>query len=81
MKDLKRFLQDNYPNAQAFNTRNFVGDEMRRVYDNGQIIVDYCDFYDYVEIFGITPEEFESLLDKEKLPFMSFLRTFTEDEM
>ena len=30
---LKRFLQENYPNEQAFNTRNIAGDSMERVYD------------------------------------------------
>lgn len=60
---LKRFLQENYPNEQAFNTRNIVGDSMERVYDKDEIIVDYCYYYSYIEIFGLTDEEFEDLID------------------
>ena len=61
---LKNFLQENYPNAQAFNTRNFVGDVMMKVYDEDGIQVDYCENYNYIEIFGLTDKEFESLLDE-----------------
>lgn len=60
---LKRFLQENYPNEQAFNTRNIAGDSMERVYDKDEIIVDYCYYYSYIEIFGLTDEEFEDLID------------------
>lgn len=61
---LKIFLQENYPNEQAFNTRNIAGDSMERVYDEDEIIVDYCYYYSYIEIFGLTDEEFEDLIDK-----------------
>lgn len=68
---LKRFLQENYPNEQAFNTRNIAGDSMERVYDEDEIIVDYCYYYSYIEIFGLTDEEFEDLIDK-----YGYLKTF-----
>lgn len=61
---LKRFLQENYPNEQAFNTRNIAGDSMGRVYDEDGITVDYCYQYSYIEIFGLTDEEFEDLIDE-----------------
>lgn len=60
---LKIFLQENYPNEQAFNTRNTVGDSMATVYDEDGIIVDYCYYYEYIEIFGLTDLEFEDLID------------------
>ena len=60
---LKRFLQENYPNIQAFDTRNIVGDSMETVYDEDGIIVDYCPDYEYIEIFGLTDVEFEDLID------------------
>lgn len=59
---LKIFLQENYPNEQAFNTRNIIGDYMETVYDEDGIVVDYCYDYDYIEIFGLTDEEFEDLI-------------------
>lgn len=68
---LKIFLQENYPNEQAFNTRNIAGDNMERVYDEDEIIVDYCYYYSYIEIFGLTDEEFEDLIDK-----YGYLKTF-----
>lgn len=60
---LKIFLQENYPNEQAFNTRNWIGDNMGTVYDEDGIIVDYCYEYEYIEIFGLTDVEFENLID------------------
>ena len=72
---LKRFLQENYPNEQAFNTRNIVGDKMETVYDEDEIIVNYCYYYSYVEIFGLTDEEFEDLIDK-----YGYLKTFNIGE-
>lgn len=60
---LKKFLKENYEGTQAFDTRNLVGDEMQTVYEEEGITVDYCYYYDYIEIFGTTKEEFKSLLD------------------
>lgn len=60
---LKKFLKENYNGTQAFNTQNMVGDAIQTVYQEDAITVDYCYYYDYVEIFGLTNEEFESLLD------------------
>lgn len=60
---LKIFLQKNYPNIQAFNTKNLVGDPMETVYNEDGIRVDYCYFYNYIEIFGLTQKQFESLLN------------------
>ena len=61
---LKRFLQENYPNIQAFDTRNIVGDYMITVYDEDGITVDYCPYYEYIEIFGLRYEEFKDLIDE-----------------
>lgn len=64
LSKLKIFLQNNFPNIQAFNTGNLVGDPMVTVYDEDGITVDYCQKYDYIEIFGLTQSQFESLLDE-----------------
>lgn len=68
---LKKFLQENYPNFQAFNTRGV--DYTEQVYNDDGIIVDYCSSYGYVEIFGLTNEEFYNLLDDSGF---SHLKTF-----
>lgn len=74
---LKRFLQENHANVQAFNTRNIAGDRMETVYKDGDIIVDYCKGWEYIEIFGLTEEEFDDLLDPES-SFSDNLKTFEE---
>lgn len=60
---LRSFLREEHLNRQAFNSRNVVGDTMTEVYRDGGITVDFCMDYDYIEIFGLTYEEFNSLKD------------------
>ena len=61
---LRIFLIDNnYKDTQTFDTRNIIGDSMYTVYDEDGITVDYCYDYDYLEIFGLTKEEYISLKD------------------
>ena len=67
---LKIFLQKNYANVQSFNTRNTMGDYIETVYDEDGIQVYYAPAYDYIEIFGLTEKQFNSLLDKK-----SFLKS------
>ena len=78
IKRLKMFLQKNYPNIQAFNTRNTANDFLLKVYDQDGIIVDYAPNWGYIEIYGLTKEEYKDLLD----PNSQFhqLRTFTFKE-
>ena len=61
---LKKFLQEEYPNIQAFNTRNIAGDSLYTVYEEDGITVKYCYYYEYIEIFGLTNKEFEDLVDE-----------------
>lgn len=61
---LKKFLQEEYPNIQAFNTRNIAGDSLYTVYEEDGITVEYCYYYEYIEIFGLTDKEFEDLVDE-----------------
>ena len=63
-KNLILFLKEEYPDIQAFNTRNLVGDEMTTVYEKNGIIVDFCEHWGYIEIFGLPDTEFEYLLRK-----------------
>lgn len=44
-----------------FNSRNWTGDEMVRIYENGELQIDICYYYEYFEVFGLSPEDFESL--------------------
>ncbi len=70
---LKKFLQKNCPNMQAFNTRNIVGDFTVTIYNHDGIIVDFCYYYSHIEIFGLTNKEFEDLIDED-----GHLKTFID---
>lgn len=59
---LKNFLKQNYQGTQIFNSRNLVDDNMGIVYEEDGIVVSYCYDYEYIEIFGLTDKEFESLV-------------------
>nr|DAV97315.1 MAG TPA: hypothetical protein [Caudoviricetes sp.] len=64
---LKKFLKEVFKNRiQAFTTKNFVGDYMETIYNKDGIQVDYAPRYGYIEIFGLTDEEYEEL-EKEKI--------------
>lgn len=64
VEKLRQFLIKNgYSKMQTFNTRNIVGDLMRNIYDCDGISVDICDGWQYLEIFGLRDEEYESLRD------------------
>lgn len=49
---------------QAFREKNICGDIMVNIYDNNGITVDYCNEWEYLEIFGISDEYFEELIKR-----------------
>ena len=62
VEKLKKWLVENgYKGKQTFNTRNWAGDEMATVYQEDGIFVDYAVLWDYLEIFGLTDDEYKSL--------------------
>lgn len=64
---LKKFLKGVFKKRiQAFTTKNIVGDYMETIYNKDGIQVDYAPGYGYIEIFGLTNEEYEEL-EKEKI--------------
>lgn len=72
---LKRFLQKNYPNIQAYNYEGSRKRKIFKVYDREGIIVNLIPEYQYIEIFGLLDEEFEDLIDEEgKLKTFEFRR-------
>ncbi len=53
------FLKKRFPDKiQMFDTRNLVGDRMITIYDSNGVVIDYCPGYEYIEIFGLTDDEF-----------------------
>lgn len=62
IKDLIAFLKDKYPNgAEMYNTRNLVGDILFTIYSKDGITVDECPKWEYIEIFGLTENEFDEV--------------------
>lgn len=59
------FLKKRFQNKiQMFDTRNFVGDHMITIYDSNGVEIDYCPDYDYIEIFGLTDDEFAIVVEE-----------------
>lgn len=63
---LKKFLDDNYikqgnRKIQTFFCRNNAGDVTDAVYNEDNIIVLECSYYDYIEILGLTDKEKEDI--------------------
>lgn len=64
---LKKFLKEVFEDSiQSFTTKNIVGDPMVTIYNKDEIQVDYAPGYGYIEIFGLTDEEYQEL-EKEKI--------------
>lgn len=64
MRELINFLATNFSEGvQMFNTRNTVGDYTYRVFDKGGITVELAPDWGYIEIFGLTDEGFETVVN------------------
>ena len=62
MEKLIEFLKKEFPGGiQMFNTRNWVGDQMCTIYNEDGFVVDSCYGYGYIEVFGLSDEEFSRL--------------------
>lgn len=60
IENLIVFLKENFEKGiQMFDTSNIVGDFMVPIYKKDDILVLFAPEYDYIEIFGISDEEFE----------------------
>ena len=61
-KEIKEFLKKYEEQGyQIYDSRNTVGDSMETVYNKDGVTIDECSYYGYVEIFGITKDEYDSL--------------------
>ena len=61
VEKLVQFFQEHpeyVPHCGIYDSRNTAGDEMENVYCEDGVSVDFCYFWDYIEIFGLTEEEF-----------------------
>lgn len=56
------FLSKRFPDKiQMFNTKNVVGDDMKTIYDDGTVKIEYCEHWGYIEIFGLSEKDYEEI--------------------
>ena len=46
---------------QVYNTYNMVGDQTKKVYYKDGVEIRECSYMGYIEVIGITPEEYATL--------------------
>ncbi len=46
---------------QMFNKHGIFDDPMQTIYNDGTVVVNYCDGSNYLEVFGLSGDEFEAL--------------------
>ena len=52
-------------NYQIFNTMNLVGDSTEEIYNKDGVLIFECEYYGYLEVFGLSEKDFDLLCDKE----------------
>lgn len=59
----KRIIKDHFKEAECgiFDSRNIAGDPMNTIYDDGNLQIDICYYWEYFEVFGLSNEEFKEL--------------------
>ena len=59
----KEIIKKYYSQADCgiYDCRNFVGDPMTNIYDDGELCIDICYRYSYFEVFGLSDTEFNEL--------------------
>lgn len=60
---IQKFYEMPIP-IQAFTTKNIANDRTIRIFNKYGITIEYCYTYDYIEIFGITGDEYIELLNE-----------------
>ena len=67
------YIKANYHSRiQVFFSRNTMGDEMETVWSEDGVTIEYCPYYDYLEVFG--------LMDDERQQFCNMLVDFSNFE-
>lgn len=64
IEKIKNFLMETFTRPiQAFQTRNICGDFLITIYFEDNVLIDFCPDWEYIEIFGLTTEEWIKLKD------------------
>ena len=59
----KKVIRENTHEAMygIFDCRNFLGDPMFNIYNEGGLVIDICYDYEYFEVFGLSDVDFSVL--------------------
>ena len=67
IENLIKFLKERFEDGiQMFDTPSMVDDFRVPIYNKDEITVLFSPYYDYIEIFGISSEEFERVKKETK---------------
>lgn len=67
IEKLINFLKERFEDGiQMFDTPSMVGDFRVPIYNKDEITVLWAPYYEYIEIFGISSEEFERVMKEAK---------------
>lgn len=62
METVIEFLKERFPDGiQMLSTRGWMGDTLGTIYNENGITIDYCGDWNYIEIFGLTEDEFKTI--------------------
>lgn len=61
IEKLRSFIKERFKGTQTFNRPGSSEDLLVPVFVEDDIIVKYCPKWDYLEIYGLTNEEYQSL--------------------
>lgn len=63
-KEIIDFLTEYFNNTktQIFYTRNTAGDDMQTIYNKNNVIIDYCPYWEYIEIFGLEKDNYNEVV-------------------
>lgn len=61
LEKAKEIIKENYVPCGIFCSRNIAGDPMNTIYDDGELQIDICYYYEYFEVFGLSDDEFTVL--------------------
>lgn len=56
-------ISDDDPRIQLFDCSDIAGDNKDILYQNGDVIVYYCHYYDYAEVIGLSDEDYNKVFD------------------
>lgn len=70
MDKIINFLQEKFPyGVMIYNVPNDMNDNLSVIYDEDDITILHCDIFDYIEIYGMTDEEYDAVVNKCGKPY------------